>query len=85
MKNKNSSCLMKESDIPKNNKCHSYGSQNIYDFTDGKMYKNGRYFGDIVDGDDTHIVVKCNNENRYMKGQLITIQIVKQDAGNDKA
>lgn len=77
MKNKNLSCSIKESDIPKNTECSTGENFYFYDVIAGKLYKEGRYFGDIVEGDDTHIVVKCNNGNRYMTGQLITIQIAK--------
>lgn len=45
-------------------------------FIDGKCYFDGKYYGDVVYAEDKIIQVKCNNGNRYMNGQIITIEII---------
>lgn len=38
-----------------------------------KYYVDGKYWGEIIEVEDDYFKVKCNNGNRYMKGQISTI------------
>lgn len=42
-----------------------------------KYYRNGVYFGDIIYSDLNKIQVECKNGNKYMDGQIITINLLK--------
>jgi len=47
-----------------------------HSFKDGKYYRDEKYFGDVIYCDETTIQVECNNGNKYMQGQIITMQLV---------
>ena len=55
-------------------------NQNFYapthSFKDGKCYRDEKYFGDVIYSDEKIIQVECKNGNRYMQGQIITMQLV---------
>lgn len=38
-----------------------------------KCYVDGKYWGEIIERTDNYFKVKYNNGNRYMKGQIITV------------
>ncbi len=38
-----------------------------------KYYVDGKYWGDIIYKTDNYFKVECNNGNKYMKGQIITV------------
>lgn len=44
-----------------------------------KYYRNGVYFGDIIYSDLNKIQVECKNGNKYMDGQIITINFMKSN------
>lgn len=82
MKKKNSSCSIVISSISKNNECNKYKSnafdENTFfqlDLINKKIYKDFEYFGEIIKQTDTHITIRVNSGNRYMNGQILTIQI----------
>ena len=45
-------------------------------FQDGKCYRDEEYFGDVIYSDGKIIQVECKNGNKYMQGQIITMQLV---------
>ena len=45
-------------------------------FSDGKYYRDEKYFGDVIYSDDKTIQVECKNGNKYMEGQIITMHLV---------
>lgn len=45
-------------------------------FKDGKYYRDEKYFGDVIYSDEKIIKVQCKNGNKYMEGQIITMQLV---------
>lgn len=47
-----------------------------HSFKDGKYYRDDVYFGDVVYSDEKMIQVECKNGNKYMEGQIITMQLV---------
>lgn len=47
-----------------------------HSFKDGKYYRDEKYIGDVVYSDDKMIQVECKNGNKYMQGQIITMQLV---------
>jgi len=47
-----------------------------HSFKDGKYYRDEKYFGDVIYSDEKMIQVECKNGNRYMEGQIITMQLV---------
>lgn len=55
-------------------------NQNFYtpkhSFKDGKCYRDEKYFGDVIYSDEKTIQVECKNGNKYMEGQIITMQLV---------
>jgi hypothetical protein len=55
-------------------------NQNFYtpkhSFRDGKYYRDEKYFGDVIYSDEKTIQVECNNGNKYMEAQIITMQLV---------
>lgn len=42
----------------------------------GKYYRDEKYFGDVIYSDEKMIQVECKNGNKYMEGQIITMQLV---------
>ena len=38
-----------------------------------KYYVDGKYWGQIIEKTDDSFKVECNNGNKYMKGQIITV------------
>ena len=47
-----------------------------HSFKDGKYYRDEKYFGDVIYSDEKIIQVECKNGNKYMQGQIITMQLV---------
>lgn len=47
-----------------------------HSFKDGKYYRDEKYFGDVIYFDEKMIQVECKNGNKYMEGQIITMQLV---------
>lgn len=47
-----------------------------HSFKDGKYFRNGKYVGYIVYADEKIIQIKCKNGNKYMEGQIITMQLL---------
>ena len=47
-----------------------------HSFKDGKYYRDEKYVGDVIYSDDKIIQVECKNGNKYMEGQIITMQLV---------
>lgn len=47
-----------------------------HSFKDGKYYRDKKYFGDVIYSDEKTIQVECKNGNRYMEGQIITMQLI---------
>ena len=47
-----------------------------HSFKEGKYYCDEKYFGDVVYSDEKIIQVECKNGNKYMEGQIITMQLV---------
>ena len=47
-----------------------------HSFKDGKCYRDEKYFGDVIYSDERIIQVECKNGNKYMEGQIITMQLV---------
>lgn len=46
-----------------------------HSFKDGKCYRDEKYFGDVIYSDEKMIQVECKNGNKYMEGQIITMQL----------
>lgn len=38
-----------------------------------KYYVDGKYWGKIIEKTDNYFKVECDNGNKYMKGQIITV------------
>jgi hypothetical protein len=59
---------------------YSECSQNIktqiHTFKDGKYYRDDKYFGDVIYSDEKTIQIECKNGNKYMEGQIVTMQLV---------
>ena len=55
-------------------------NQNFYkpkhSFKHGKYYRDEKYFGHVIYSDEKTIQVECKNGNKYMEGQIITMQLV---------
>ena len=56
--------------------CNQNFKTPTHSFRDGKYYRDEQYFGDIIYSDEKTIQVECKNGNKYMQGQIITIQLV---------
>ena len=56
--------------------CYQNFKTPTHSFRDGKYYRDEKYFGDIIYSDEKMIQVECKNGNKYMKGQIITMQLV---------
>lgn len=57
-------------------KCSQYFYNPTHSFKDGKYYRDEKYFGDVIYFDEKVIKVVCKNGNKYMEGQIITMQLV---------
>ena len=55
--------------------CYQNFKTPTHSFRDGKYYRDEKYFGDIIYSDEKIIQVECKNGNKYMKGQIITLQL----------
>ena len=40
-----------------------------------KYYVDGKYWGEIIEKTANYFKVECNNGNKYMKGQIIKVNI----------
>ena len=49
-----------------------------------KYYRNGVYFGDIIYSDLNKIQVECKNGNKFMDGQIITINFIENISRRSK-
>lgn len=56
--------------------CNENFKRPIHSFKDGKYYRDDKYFGDVIYSDDKMIQVECKNGNKYMEGQIITMQLI---------
>jgi len=56
--------------------CNQYFKNPTHSFKDGKYYRDEKYFGDVIYSDEKMIQVECRNGNKYMEGQIITMQLV---------
>lgn len=50
----------------------SYVNQHDYDFINGEVYREGKYFGRMIDvnSEEYWVDIEINNGNKYMKGQV---------------
>lgn len=52
--------------------CQSVTAPKItYKFRYDKCYRNGKYYGKIIYKDDSSIMVKVENGNKYVQGQIV--------------
>lgn len=56
--------------------CNQNFKTPIHSFKYGKYYRDEKYFGDVIYCDEKTIKVECKNGNKYMQGQIITMQLV---------
>jgi hypothetical protein len=56
--------------------CNQNFKTPTHSFKDGKYYRDEKYFGDVIYSDEKTIQVECKNGNKYMQGQIITMQLV---------
>ena len=56
--------------------CNQYSWTPTHSFKDSKYYRDEEYFGDVIYSDEKMIQVECRNGNKYMEGQIITMQLV---------
>ena len=65
-------------------KCNDYDYTPKHSFKGNKYYKDDNYFGDVIYSDEKMIQVECKNGNKYMQGQIITMQFVTLKNENEK-
>ena len=46
-------------------------------FVGNEYFRDGKYYGDVIFRDENIIKVSCNNGNKYMRGQILTITTTK--------
>jgi hypothetical protein len=56
--------------------CNNNFQNPKHSFKNGKYYKNDKYYGDVIYSNEKIIQVECKNDNIFMQGQIITIQLV---------
>ncbi len=62
--------------LPINDNCGGeLNNKDTHTFINGKYYINDCYYGDVIYSDNKLIQVQCNNGNKFMNGQILTIHI----------
>lgn len=75
-KSKNKACTIHGVSGSFYSECNQNFRNPKHSFKDGKYYRDDVYFGDVVYSDEKMIQVECKNGNKYMEGQIITMQLV---------
>ena len=60
-----------------NTKCTSHLKSERYNLIDNKVYKNGLYFGDIIEINESNGCFKVVSDNPYMNGKIINFSLYK--------